>query len=71
MLSSAPMWAILQLPLPDHHRLRRAAHVPVTSCRLEKLASGWLAWAITLLFLGLQHATLPLIIDGRFVRGAP
>ena len=36
--------------------------------RLEKqLRSGWLAWAIASLSLSPQHATLPLILDVRFV----
>ncbi len=36
--------------------------------RLEKqLKSGWLAWGIASLFLGLQHATLPLILNGNFI----
>lgn len=36
--------------------------------RLEqKLGSGWLAWGIASFFLGIQHATLPLIFDWNFI----
>lgn len=36
--------------------------------RLEKqLGSGWLAWGLASLFLALQHVTLPLILDWRFI----
>lgn len=36
--------------------------------RLEReLGNGWLAWALAALFLSLQHMTLPLILDGRFI----
>ena len=36
--------------------------------RLEqKLGNGWLAWALASLFLSLQHMTLPLILDWRFI----
>lgn len=36
--------------------------------RLEKqLGSGWLAWGITSMFLAVQHVTLPLILDWRFI----
>jgi len=36
--------------------------------RLEqKLSNGWLAWALASLFLSLQHMTLPLILDWRFI----
>lgn len=36
--------------------------------RLEqKPGSGWLAWGIASFFLGIQHATLPLIFDWDFI----
>ena len=36
--------------------------------RLEKqLGNGWLAWGLASLFLALQHITLPLILDWRFI----
>jgi membrane protease YdiL (CAAX protease family) len=36
--------------------------------RLEKqLGNGWLAWALASFFLALQHITLPLIFDWRFI----
>jgi hypothetical protein len=65
-----PMWAILLgflFPITIAF-----AELPTYSGyvmpRLEKqLRSGWLAWALASLFLSLQHATLPLILDGRFV----
>jgi hypothetical protein len=35
--------------------------------RLEhRLGSGWVAWLLASLALSLQHATLPLVLDGRF-----
>ena len=36
--------------------------------RIEKhLGNGWLAWALVSFFLALQHVTLPLIFDWRFI----
>jgi hypothetical protein len=36
--------------------------------RLEQqLGNGWLAWALASFVLALQHVTLPLILDGRFI----
>jgi hypothetical protein len=36
--------------------------------RLEKqLGNGWLAWGLVSTFLALQHTTLPLVLDGRFI----
>lgn len=36
--------------------------------RLEKqLDNSWLAWGLASLFLALQHVTLPLILDWRFI----
>ncbi len=36
--------------------------------RLEKqIGNGWLAWALASSFLALQHITLPLILDWRFI----
>ena len=36
--------------------------------RLEKqLDNGWLAWALASFFLALQHITLPLVFDWRFI----
>jgi hypothetical protein len=36
--------------------------------RIEKqLGNGWLAWALASFFLALQHITLPLIFDWRFI----
>ncbi len=36
--------------------------------RLEKqLGNGWLAWTLASFFLALQHITLPLILDWRFI----
>jgi hypothetical protein len=36
--------------------------------RLEgQLGNGWLAWVLASLALSLQHVTLPLILDGRFI----
>jgi len=36
--------------------------------RLEKqLGSGWAAWALASFFLALQHTTLPLVLDWRFI----
>lgn len=32
----------------------------------QQVGSGWLAWALASFFLGVQHSTLPLILDGRF-----
>jgi hypothetical protein len=33
----------------------------------KQTGSGWLAWALASLFLSLQHITLPLILDPRFI----
>jgi hypothetical protein len=33
----------------------------------DKLKNGWLAWGLASLFLGLQHAALPLIFDGPYL----
>lgn len=36
--------------------------------RIEKqIGNGWLAWALASFFLALQHITLPLIFDWRFI----
>ena len=33
----------------------------------KQLGNGWLAWGLASLFLALQHVTLPLILDWRFI----
>lgn len=70
MFRPLPNWAILigllfpltiafaELPTYFGYSMPRLA---------QQLGNGWLAWALASFFLSIQHATLPLILDWRFI----
>jgi hypothetical protein len=65
-----PLWAIfISMAFPITHAF---AELPMyfgyAMPRIEQATkSGWFAWGISSLFLALQHITLPLIFDWRFM----
>lgn len=70
MFQPLPPWAVLvgilfpltiafsELPTYFGYSMPRLA---------RQLGNPWLAWALASLFLSLQHMTLPLILDARFI----
>jgi len=70
MFRALPLWAILVgLLFPVTIAFAELpTYFGYAMPRLERqLGHGWLAWALAALFLSLQHMTLPLILDGRFI----
>jgi hypothetical protein len=70
MFRPLPTWAILLgalFPLTIAFA-ELPTYFGYTMPRLEQqVGNGWLAWALASLFLSLQHMTLPLILDWRFI----
>lgn len=70
MFQPLPLWAViasLLFPLTIAFA-ELPTYFGYAMPRIEKqLGSGWLAWAVASFALALQHVTLPLILDWRFI----
>ena len=70
MFSILPLWArLISLLFPLTIAFAELpTYFGYVMPRLEKqLGNGWLSWALASFFLALQHITLPLIFDWRFI----